>query len=493
MNARTNLTKFFALAMACGLAISAVPEATRVSAKNNDDRRTVTSSLPTHGPEDRANDNDPLVWENRGQPEFGGVVVTAKASKEVVIGAGFVQDATARTQWFVRAVDSATGSTMWEDRYGPFARGGPGSRAFDLKIEGRTAFISGWTGGLTNPDGFGFVVRAIDAIDGVVQWNQEVRVGSECGEERPGFGRCVAKAIDVEDGRVFAVGHMTASAGHQSDFAVVALDADTGDRLWIDRDGGSGFDAAWAVVAEEDLVFVLGESDLFGTTDGFRGVWLRAYDARTGDVQWERQFSAAKIYTLNSTLAAGHNRVFVATDEQAPGDFMVRALDAASGATVWTDRIDDATSLGRAEALAFEKESGSGKLIASGVTGCNADSFECELVLRMYDPKSGLIWQRTDSARGGDWAFPARVMAGKTGFFFAGGELLEDGQYHYLIRSFAPRTGVILSEDAFDAGADVPGFITTIDGFKDQLLIGGVLFRNSGPGFDFVLRAYDAP
>ena len=49
MCARTKLRKVFALTMASGLAIGAVPEATRACAKNNDDIRTFSSSLTRQG------------------------------------------------------------------------------------------------------------------------------------------------------------------------------------------------------------------------------------------------------------------------------------------------------------------------------------------------------------------------------------------------------------------------------------------------------------
>jgi outer membrane protein assembly factor BamB len=431
-----------------------------------------------------------VFWENRGQPEFGGIVITVDATDDVVVGAGFVQNTVGRTQWFVRAVDTRTGLTIWEDRYGPFARGGPGSRAVDVEIEGSRAFVSGWTGGNTFASGFTFVVRAYDLASGAVAWSHEVSVGPECGPERPGFGRCVAKAVEVHDGRVFAVGHMTVPAGGQSDFAVVALDANTGDRLW-ERGGGAGsLDAAWAVSADGDRVFVLGEQDLLHETDDF-GVWLRCYDAKTGALHWERQFPGASNYTLKSSLVAGHKQVFIATDENAPGNFTVRALDGDSGDLIWIDRIDDGSRVGRAEALALEREHGSRRLFATGVRNCDPDTlFECTLVVRAYDPETGVIWERAEQARGGDWGFPTNVTAGKGGVFFGGSEILEDGAYYDQVRAFEPKTGALSWQVPFDEGGDPPGFLTTVTTLNGRLVVGGQVYR--GPDFssDILIRLY---
>ena len=63
--------------------------------------------------------------------------------------------------------------------------------------------------------------------------------------------------------------------------------------------------------------------------------------------------------------------------------------------------------------------------------------------------------------------------------------------FHDLIRSFAPRSGAIAWEAAFDPAAEVPGFTTTLATFN-RLMLGGTSFRGAEPGFDFVLRAYEA-
>ena len=196
-----------------------------------------------------------VVWENSGQTESGGTVTEIAVTRRVVVASGSVSDSLGNGTWFVRGVDRRTGQTLWEDRFGPPTF----SYAWDLMIEGRRAFAAGW---VRQPGrGLEFVVRAYEVMTGKVLWSREIGLGPQCSAERPGFARCVGKALSVRDGRVFAVGHLTRTAA-QSDFAVLAFDAATGAQLWesvTDPTGTGKNDYAWAVKAVGDSVFVVGE------------------------------------------------------------------------------------------------------------------------------------------------------------------------------------------------------------------------------------------
>jgi outer membrane protein assembly factor BamB len=423
-----------------------------------------------------------IVWENRGQPEFGGDAVDIDGGEGVVVASGIVDDEFFNSQWFVRAVDLRTGATKWEDRFGPVLFG----LAKDVAVHGRRAFVAGW---ILNPEGgFVFVVRAYALHSGTLLWSLEMGRGPRCGEEAPGFARCIAKALDVQGDRVFVVGHLTRTAA-RSDFAVVALDAATGARLWesvIDPTGTGANDYAWAVKAKGDHLFVLGE-----VGDG-SALLLRAHDAKTGAVRWQQQLAGARNFTLKDTLAAGGDRVFIAGTD-ANGHFMVQAYDASSGSLRWADRVDDGDRVGEAEALSFEDDGSEGRLFATGVVGCNPVTFvECQLAVRAYDPGRGLLWHRADQARGGDWGFPLQIAAGVGRVFVGGGELLEDGQYHGTVRAYRARDGALAWEDQFDAGGDPFGFLDTLAVVDGRLLAGGEIFRSPDGSGDFVLRRYDA-
>ena len=333
-----------------------------------------------------------LLWESRGQPEFGGAVVDIADTRDTVVAAGFVNASPSRSQWYVRAVEGRTGATVWEDRLGPMLFG----QARDASIRGNRVFVTGWL--RTPANGFVFAVRAYRLDTGAVSWTREVGLGSQCAAESGTFARCVAKALDVHDGRVFAVGHLTRTA-NRSDFAVLAFDAATGAPLWESvTDSGTGAnDYAWAVKATGDSVFVYGE------TGDFSGVLLRAHDARTGAIRWQQRRARRR----QLTRCARRSPRTAATSSSAG---RTRRTGSWSGPTTRHREPCFGPTRGRAparsSALALGEEGGEPRLFATGIIGCNADFVECELAVRAYDPRTAGCGRgrKTPVAATGSWA-----------------------------------------------------------------------------------------
>jgi outer membrane protein assembly factor BamB len=251
---------------------------------------------------------------------------------------------------------------------------------------------------------------------------------------------------------------------------------------------GAG-DAAWAVAADRDSVFVLGEIGDAG--HDFTGMLLRSYDARTGAIRWEQELPGARNFTYKNTLVTDGRRVFVAGTD-AKLDFLVRAYDARSGALSWVDSIDDGDRAGGAGALVLGTDGhGRDRLFATGVMGCNpADFLDCTLAVRAYDPRTGLVWHRAEEAEGGDW-YPGYTAAASGGrVFVTAGERLADGQYHATVRAYESRDGDLVWAEPFDPGNDPPGFCD-VSVVRNRLFVGGSI---NGPGgsSDSVLRAYRA-
>lgn len=437
--------------------------------------------------------DDRLLWENRGQEEWVGAGLDIDGAGSIAVVAGQVGDQDFNVQWFVRGLSLRTGATVWEDRFGPVNFG----FAKDVAVEGERAFVAGWT--YTPGPGYDFVVRAYDLTSGVVLWSREIGLGSQCLEEFPGFARCVAKAVAVHAGRVFVVGHLTRTAA-QSDFAVLAFDARTGEPLWesvTDPTGTGANDYAWAVVPVGRDVFVLGEfSD-------FSGMILQDHDARTGRIRWRRQVPGANNWTIKETLAADSDGVYIGgMDDQSR--FLVQAYDPANGRLRWEDH---AAGFGQATALVLAEsvDDGDGKhrqgadgsrarLFATGITGCNPSGFECKMGLRSYHPRRGLVWQVADQAQGGDW-YGGQIAVGGGRLYVEPLELLEDGLYHPTVRSYRARDGAFRWDVPFDDGSgyDLGGGITGLTSSllvqRGRVLVVGDVNRPDG-GFDFLTRAY---
>jgi outer membrane protein assembly factor BamB len=433
------------------------------------------------------------LWTVRGQPEDTGSSIDVARAGSVLVSAGLVGGA-GTSQWHVRAVDARTGAVRWEDRYGDPING----QARDVAIEDGRAFVAGWVG--TPGLGFEFVVRAYDAETGAVVWTQSVHLGPQCGEESPGFARCVAKTLAVDRGRVFAVGHVTRTAG-RSDFAVFAFDAATGAPLWervTDASDGD-FDFAWAVGVDGGRVLVVGE------TGSFSGLMLQALDARTGEVHWQRTVPGGQNFTLKDQLAAGGGTVFISGADAAFHP-LVQAYDAISGALRWEyrdvrgDRIGNIAAIvlddagrGHGASGAERGARGRSRLYANGIAGCHPVTFvECTLSVLAFDTDTGLVWERQETARGGDWS-SGRVAATEGRVVATGLEQFEDGAYHPRVRVY-DRHGRLQSEAAFvDGTAQAPlglsGRINSILVHGDRLIVGGSQF-GAPPALASLIRAW---
>lgn len=425
-------------------------------------------------------DHSAVMWENRGQDELGGSGLDVDGDRKVVVVAGGVSDASVGSQWFVRGIDRATGATRWEDRFGPMSFG----LAKDVAVEGGRAFVAGWI--LRPGDGFVFVVRAYDLARGSVLWSQEIARGPSCVEEAQGFARCVAKAIAVHGGRVYVVGHLS-RGDTRSDVAVLAFDASTGALEWesvTDPRGAGENDHAWTVAVSGRSVIVTGE------IENESALIVRSYEAATGALRWQRVLPGALNYTLKDTLAVNDNTAVVAGSDSA-GDFFVSAFDLRSGSPLWTDNVDEGDRIGQATSLAID----GGTVFASGIVGCNPDSFvECKLAVRAYDTRNGrLRWQRSEVARGGDW-YAERMTAGGGRVFVTGLELLDDGGYHPVLSAYDGRNGALVGSELFAPGGVVApqsgfaGFAGGLVFLHGRLVVAGESFTSAAGTSDLIVR-----
>jgi outer membrane protein assembly factor BamB len=417
----------------------------------------------------RAASGQQIEWENRGQAEPGGMATDIASGRDLVVASGAVFDELGSMRWFVRAVDVATGATQWEDRFGP----GIDDFGKDVAVEGHRAFVAGWTYTPIPGVDYSFTCRAYDLESGALLWSHEIQRGKFFD---------TAKVVDVHAGRVFVAGYLTATNG-RPDFAVLAFDAATGQVLWESLDDPSGAgqgNAAWAVRAKGDGVFALGE------IGNARNLFLRAYDARTGAIRWEQTVPGARNFSFEDTLAVVDDGVFIAGMD-ATGHFFVRAYEATSGALRWADHVDDGARLGDAGGLAI----GGGQVLATGVVDCSPIDFTgCKLAVRAYDAQRGLLWQRADDSRGGDWG-SYKVAAGEGQVYVGPLELMEDGQPHPRLRAYAAADGALLWEEAFD-GEGLGGFVSSLLVLRGRLFAGGFLFTSVDGAGDFVVRQYES-
>lgn len=221
----------------------------------------------------------------------------------------------------------------------------------------------------------------------------------------------------------------------------------------------------------------------------------QAHDARTGVIRWQQRLPGARNFTGKDTLAANRGVVFISGID-AQLHFFVHAYEAGTGTLLWEDRVSDPGQIGEVAGLALaddDEEDQRGlpaQLFASGVIGCDPATFlGCKLAVRAYDPWQGLLWQRADEARGGDW-FAYTITAGAGRVYIGTGELLEDGAYHGSVRSYSAGDGAFKWAAPIDDGLGQP--FSYVDGMavrEGGLVVTAQAFRaDSYP--DFMVRMY---
>ncbi|MDO8691399.1 MAG: PQQ-binding-like beta-propeller repeat protein, partial [Dehalococcoidia bacterium] len=182
----------------------------------------------------------------------------------------------------VCAVDAETGTVKW---------------TFPNTTGGSLAAVAG--GVLYTLIGSSGPVVALDAATGEFKWSKSVSVAGATG-------------MNVADGLVYVFGYSSPT---------YALDAATGEVKWdSSKFSGPGF---YRANAARNGVLYVGEQ---------WGPAMRALDSQTGDVKWSRTFQNITYQGMAVPMIAATDIVY-ATPQ---GEKMVYALDAGTGAVIWT-------------------------------------------------------------------------------------------------------------------------------------------------------------
>ncbi len=428
--------------------------------------------VPSIGTAARSN----LLWENREHPEPFGAAFAIGAQGNIVVATGDVCTTPEffACDWFVRAHDTWTGDTLWEDRLGT---ANAFDRSQDVTVDAGRVFASGWI--FTPAQGFDFVVRAYDLNSGAFLWDRRV--------DRGGVNE-FAEGVVAHGGRVFAVGRVLGATG-SSDFALLAFDARTGAALWesvTDPSGLQRVDVAFAVRARGDAVFVAGT--IFRGTR--RSLLVRAHDARTGVILWEDKVDdVTNEWQRNRALAVDGNLLFVggmSLNTPNISDFMVRAYDVQTGALAWVDQVDQ-QAFESATALSV----GESRLFAVG-WDCDDNGFNCHVVVRSYNARTGaLLWQDRFNEPGGDVAatINTAVLEAHGGQVFVGGGVLNtSGRLEWTLRAYDAQTGTLGWEDRVDEGGSWSQPYA-LRAHGDRLYVAGFITKSDETS-DFTVRAY---
>ena len=423
-----------------------------------------------------------LVWQNRGQSAPFGGAFAIDIGESVAVASGQICSTPTPTfstcDWFVRAHDSRTGATLWEDR----VDGGGGYDSTEaVAVEGSRAFAVGWVRAAAT--GFDFVVRAYRVREGTLLWEKRIDRGGK--SER-------AFSVAASKGRVFVAGSVFGTDGRH-DFSLLVFDARTGGILWESQKSVAPFGGlANGVRAKGERVFVAGQ--VGSATPNLFSLVVRAHNAKTGALLWEDDVADAITTTpvTPDAMAVSGNLLFVGAavadinSNIFAHDFLLRAYDVRSGALMWTDTFHVQDGSGAA-ALTL----GAGRLFAAG-WDCDDTVFNCHYHVRAYEPHTGnLLWEDRFTGPGGDILLPlprAAFAAHGKQVFVGTGVLNTENRYEWSVRAYNAFSGIVQWEDRVDEGDASLAYGLKAE--HGRLFAAGQIQRTDG-GLDFVVRTYD--
>jgi outer membrane protein assembly factor BamB len=250
-----------------------------------------------------------LLWENVWAPGQDNVPQGIVASRAAVVVVGYGGNTkNGFLHLIVRAYEPATGDTLWEDEQNRSSSGA--TAAWAAEIQGNRVFVAG-----TIDHGFrhrDLLLRAYNVSSGHLKW--EIQRASTSGFK-----------LSSAPGHLLLAGLTSTSTSTHP--YIAAYDPASGALLWQDEAPVEGFFRS-VEVSDHRVVAA--------------GAVVRAYNLRTGRVNWEDQlevpagdteFATAVVLDARTAYVCGATGMDLGTQY-----FWVRAYNRADGRILWDDR-----------------------------------------------------------------------------------------------------------------------------------------------------------
>jgi hypothetical protein len=276
-----------------------------------------------------------LLWEKR----MPGQAFSVVADGDQVFAAGRVIDNTGHYELALVALDAQTGATLWEsETAGTPIQIGQSASANAVRVQGDRVLVAGE---ITAATLFSrsMIVQAHDRKTGALLWDHRIPDAT--------LGPTFALPLTIA-GNVVVVGGgaSTADPNIQSDYLVNALDVRTGALLWTDQVHRQAGGLAAGFGYGGGRLFAYGW-DCDETVFNCHGN-IRAYDPKTGRLQWEDRFTGAggdmNIPIPVAGFVVRGDQVFVGSGlANLLGDYewTVRSYNGKNGSLRWESRTDD--------------------------------------------------------------------------------------------------------------------------------------------------------
>ena len=389
-----------------------------------------------------------------------------------------------------KVVPRAGGTQLWAARSGS---GNGDNRLFSLAAspDGARVFVTGYASGAGTDIDYGTV--AYDGSTGDELWS---RLYDGPGH---GFDQATSVKVSPDGAEVFVTGFSTGS-DQRYDYATVAYDAVTGQRLWASRYDGPEhyYDYAFALALSPDgtRVFVTGYVSSFGKGDNYATV---AYDASSGTQLWESRYSGPGNGTDEALAVAASpdgTMVFVTGYSYFPNthfDDVTIAYDAVTGQRLWASRYNGPGGDGDAPTGLAVSPDGTKVFLTGHSWGSAA---EADYATIAYEASTGArLWVVHYNGPGdaNDIAYSLGVSPDGSKVFVTGSSIGAGTGYDFATVAYDASTGGQLwarryngprndGDEAFALGVSPDGTKVFVTGHS----------RGLGSGVDYATIAYDA-
>ena len=437
-----------------------------------------------------------LLWQDRfvaGEDPIARIAIEGSsvfvAGKGPNAGSSAGHAGSVGTGWLVRAYDFATGSVLWRDAVTGFTD--TENKAGTIVVADGLVFVGGFTS--SSPQADSAMIRVYDARSGALHWQDTFDSGGVFAE----VNRIALGADGSGRMLAFAAGRGTRSDGH-NEWIVRAYDAKTGALQWQDVLAGGVFNDAESVTTDGQHVFAGGFTT--DNTMNSRHFTVRAYDALNGTLLWQDRVASGM-----QGFAGGDAAVQVASEglrlvaagviTDANGfHFAVRTYDTVTGGLLWADQLNTGGGVDNAESVTLHD--GQAFVAGSGGAACSLGlPSDCDWLVRAYDEATGaLMWSmQVDGNHQDDFANVILACGDRIAIAGSAGTDSAAPYADWRVQVRAANTGALLWDDVLSTPATYA--------FPVGLAISGTRLFATGSTLDLaggtqdgddIVRAYDS-
>ena len=405
----------------------------------------------------------PLLWELQEDIQGGtdmARAITLSGRSAVVVGNGGVPlEGTDESDFVIQALSRANGAVQWSDD--AFLSIGAIEPLYVTSRKNRAYAV-----GTLREAGdvrSAFLVRAYAVPTATLLWENVWHASSGVDQDHP-------TGILASPTQVIVVGYGANATNDGLAALVRAYHPLTGAVLWEDRVGSTGVDfIAWTVAANREQVFIAGTVSSGGGSPG-GDLFVRAYDASSGDLNWE--IDRPGIVPATMKLASG--RLLVAG--AAGSSTYLAAFAVKTGASLWDDMVPTSGSI-------LDIAVASSRIAAAISSGTG-------FAVRAYSLRTGgLEWEDRPTISPGFFENVSSIALNEDTVYAAGSAGEFFGNSEFLVRAYDAVDGSLLWDDRSHASTRTAAVDLALGKFR--LFVAGYT-SDSSTDADFLIRAYDA-